>query len=71
MLAAEFLLLQSTRTLSLKGPERHIEWMPRPIRRQYEITTFLDFWKRPSGFGEGFLADVGVAMGFKSKLHAV
>jgi hypothetical protein len=45
--------------------------MPRPIRRQYEIATFLDFWKRPSGFGEGFLADVSVAMGFKSKLRAV
>jgi hypothetical protein len=54
----------------VKGPERHIEWMARPIRRQYENAMFSDFWKWPRGFCERFFADVGVAMGFKSKLHA-
>ena len=58
LLRKGFLLLQGTRTPLVKGRERHIEWMPRPIRRQYEIATFLDFWKRPSGFGESVLADV-------------
>jgi hypothetical protein len=56
LLRVEFLWLQSTGTPSVKGPERHIEWMPRPIRRQYENAALSDFWKRLGSFGERILA---------------
>ena len=42
--------------------------MPRPIRRQYENATFSDFGQRLRGFGEGFLANVRVAMAHGGRL---
>jgi len=70
LLRVEFLWLQSTGTPSVKDPERHIEWMSRPIRRQYENAMFSDFGKRLSGLGERFLAHVRVPVAHRGALMA-